>query len=207
MIFRSEVDIMDFTKATNKQLKVIIEHDGEVPASLLHQILEEVIRRDLYQNYIGQILIRRYGTLQQAEQLMRLTFDEIKYLCYEQAFETLRFYKPGKNNFLSFWSSFIANTIKTEIRKYTMQKRSADTQSIDDENVHVQIVNDHNTERKVINRMMIESLFKRMSEKEQFIVMKLAEGYSYIEISKMCGYGRNYANNIHYKMIKRLKGA
>lgn len=198
---------MKWELATNQQIKSIIESDGLCPAHLLHQALEEMIRRDLYQNYIGQLLIRRYGTIQQAEQLMKLTFDEVKYLCYEQAFEAMRFYKPGKNGFLSFWSSFIANAIITEIRKYTFQKRSAETQSIDDENNHVQIVDDHNTERKVINRLLIESLFEQMSEKEKFIVTKLWEGYSYIEISKMCGYGRNYANNIHYKMIKRLKGA
>ena len=79
---------MKWELATNQQIKSIIESDGLCPAHLLKQALEETVRRDLYQNYIGQIIIKRYGTLQQAERLMRLTFDEIKYLCYEQAFKT-----------------------------------------------------------------------------------------------------------------------
>lgn len=197
---------MDYIKATDDQLKVIVESDGECPSSLLYPVLEEVVRRDLYKNYMFSIMGGKERIFH-LESETKQTIDELKNLLYLKAFDALKYYKPGKNSFLSFWTRFMKTALRDEVRHFQLQCRKGNEIDVDNEDVYIQLVSDNNTERKVINRMMIADLFELITDEERYIVTKRYEGYTYGEIEKVLGYGRNYAKTKHKRMVKRLKGA
>lgn len=196
---------MDYTKATDDQLKVIVESDGECPSSLLYPVLEEVVRRDLYKNYMIRVLNSRYKAIRYVEHLTKLSFDELKYLLYEQAFEALKHYKPGKNPFLKFWVNFMFTALNYETRKYRRKCRQGETVHIDDEKVFIRLVDDNNTERKAINRVLLGSLLQHINEKERFILLRRNDDYTFQEIANEIGYSREYVRKKHNEITNKLR--
>jgi RNA polymerase sigma factor (sigma-70 family) len=194
---------MNWIKATNDQLKVIIGNDGECPSPLLYGALEEATRRNLYKPYLLKVLISRFKSIPYLENLTKLTIDEILNLCYEKAFDAIKFHKPGNGYFLSFWKRFIHNALNDVIERNQRKKRTAEMISLNEE--EIQIVDDFNTERKAINRVILESLLSQLPREEQYIVLKYNAFYTFREIGKDIGRSRDYARLKYYAAIEKLK--
>jgi RNA polymerase sigma factor (sigma-70 family) len=198
---------MNWDIATNQQIKSIIEADGDCPPHLLQQALEEAVRRDLYAAYIYKVLTRHFGAVRFAEKVLRLPFEEIKHLCYIEAFEALKYYKPGQRAILGFWSRFIETKLRDVYRRQGAQKRTAEFVYIDDDEEFVQIVDDPNIERKVVNRITIEELLNCLTTFERTIVLQRNKDYTFPEIGKQLGYSRQYIFNTYKKALAKMRGA
>lgn len=194
---------MNWTIATNQQLKSIIEQDGECSPHLLYGALEEVVRRDLYNNYIVRLINRRYKAIKYLEYLTKLTFDEIKLLSYEQMFEALKFYKPGKCPFIQFWPNFIHTAFNYETRKYRTKMRTAEFVYMDE--TPIQIVDDHNLERKVVNRVYLEQLLSVLTSEDRMIFLQYNNDSTFAEIGKQIGRSREHVRKKYYKTVEKLR--
>jgi RNA polymerase sigma factor (sigma-70 family) len=197
---------MKWELATNKQIKSIVEADGECFPHLLKQALEEAIKRDLYAGYIYKILTKRFGAVKNAERILKLPFHEIKHLCYIEVFTALKYYKPGKYAFLGFWSRFLKTKLRDLYRKQTSQKRTAEFVYLDDQEEFIQIVDDHNTERKVINRITIEELLAKLTPFERTIVLRRNKDYTFPEIGEQLGYSRQYICTTYKRALVKMRG-
>lgn len=203
LTYRFEVITMRYDFATDNQLKVILENDGTCPSYLLSETIEEVIRRDLYKNYLIRLLNNRFKAIRYVEYLTKLTFEEIKNLCYEQAFEAIRFYKPGKGGFLQFWTNFILTALSGVSKRYRAQMRTAEIVYLDEH--PIQIVDDFNTERKAVNRVYIKELFSNLAKEEQEIILRYNNDYTFVEIAQHIGKSREYTRKKYYRAIEKLK--
>lgn len=199
------VNDMDYTKATDQQIKVILEDDGECPPLLLREVMEEAVRRDLYSHYMIRMLNNWFKAVRFAEHTLKLTFDEIKYTLYMEAFNALRFYKPGKGSFKDFWVRFMINAVRREKRQYEAEKRTAEFFYIDEDPGKVQLIDDHNTERKAVNRVYIGWLLSKLTEEEQNIVLQYNKDRTFKEIGNGLGRSTEYARKKYYKSIEKLK--
>ncbi|MEH7392592.1 hypothetical protein [Bacillus sp. JJ1474] len=196
---------MNLTKASNQQLKNIIEWDEHCPTLLLYQIYEEAIKRDLYKYFIGGCLIKYFGTIQKAEIATKLSDDELKWYCYQKGFEALEKFEPGILPFTGLWGKYIKFAIRDLARDHRAQKRSAEIVDIDHVGHWVLPPANHNTEKTALNRIHIESLMDRLRDYEKEIVLKRFEGYTLLEIANMQGVTKTGIQRRIQLYVKRLK--
>lgn len=201
---------MNWSIATNEQIKVVINHDGQCPAALLYQALEEAVRRDLYKNFMFDLIQRRFRSMEFAEYILKTPFDELKQILYIVGFKALESYSPGKNSFFSFWMRFMNTKLSEISRAHGAQKRQGETTSIDlvtqdDEDYQIQLVSDINVERLIINRMFISELLSRLTPLEKEVVLLREQGYTFIEIGEKFGFTPGYMNKAHKAAFKKMK--
>nr|WP_259549235.1 hypothetical protein [Heyndrickxia oleronia] len=177
---------MNLSKASDSQLKNILEWDEGCSNVLLYPIYEECVKRDLYNSFIIGFLIKLYGSTKKAEQLTRLSVDEIKWLSYEQGFKILKVFKPGNRPFIAAWSHVIKYKIHEIIRKQYAKKRTGEEINIDEMVIGIPSSN-HDTEKTAINRVYIEFLFQNLRPFEKEIVLARYQGFTLDEIGAMQG--------------------
>lgn len=177
---------MNLSKASNSQLQNILEWDEGCSNVLLYPIYEECVKRDSYNSFIIGFLIKLYGSTKKAEQLTRLSVDEIKWLSYEQGFKILKVFKPGNRPFIAAWSHVIKYKIQEIIRKQYAKKRTGEEINIDEMVIGIPSSN-HDTEKIAINRVYIEFLFQNLRPFEKEIVLARYQGFTLDEIGAMQG--------------------
>ena len=199
---------MNWEKATDEQLKVIIEDDGGVPPRLLAGVYEEVVRRNLYEGYFYSMLTKRFITLRYAVRCLKTPFEDLLQIFYIAGFQALKKFKPGKNAFLTFWARFAEMEIKTIKRDSNTQKRSAYVVSVDAEDVYWELPSDMNVEKTVVNRITVEELLSILSVEERAIVLMRNEDYTFVEIGRQMGYARDTIRMKYNKALAKMrKGA
>ncbi len=194
---------MDWTKATIKQLKTIIQSDFECPKHLLYGAFEEVIKRDGYKHYINSALINRFGTLTDAEQQTKMTRDELKWHLYERVFQIIEKYKQG-HPILALWNKDIQFTLRDLARTHRAQMRTADVIELDKDEVWMLPVAHHNTEKTALDRVYIDYLFSRMTDSEKKLIIMKSEGYEWKEMSQKLGMSIGGLQKRLAKCVKRM---
>lgn len=196
---------MDFLKATNQQIKVIIESDGDCPPHLLYQAVEEAIRRNLFVGLMYTLVTKKMS-IEYVEQVLKTTLADIQQAFNIKAFDALKFYKPGKNPFISFWTRFMLIELSEIIKFNNSQKRTGTTVTIDDDEVRpIHIVSDHNVERLVLNRLDIQKRLSVLTPFQREIVLLREKGYTFPEIGEKMGYGRAYMWNSYKSALEQMR--
>lgn len=196
---------MDWLKATNQQIRAIVESDGRCPADLLHQAVEEAIRRNIFFPYMMTIIQKRISR-EYSENIMKTTFEDIVQVFNAKAFEALKWYKPGNNGFLSFWARFMIRTLKDMVRDSKAWKRQGEVVSMDDTDItYIHIKSDTNIERMVLNRLTIAGLLSRLSSLEKEIVIMRDKGYRFSEIGKELGFTGPYMHKAYNRALKKMR--
>ena len=196
---------MDYTKATDNQLKNIIEQDIGVPAHLLKGVYEEAMNRNLFRPKIVHLIIQRFGSAEKTERSTGLAVEDLLWICYERGYELIGRYELNKP-FSSLWNTVMINEILLAAQKHNALKRTANVYSLEDTHEWA-IPGGNHTEPIALARIQIEHLMSQLTETEKEIVIKRYQGYSLREIGKMQGIslGGVYKRIMLYK--KRLKGA
>lgn len=119
---------MNFEKATNEQLKVILEQDVGIAPHLIQGAFEEAVKRDLYAKYFIWTLNRKYKAINYAKHLLKMDLNEIKNMLYYEGFNALKYYKPGKYHFFGFWNRFIHTALHQQ--KTNLRTRKKDKQKL-----------------------------------------------------------------------------
>lgn len=199
---------MNFSNATNEQLKNIIEWDEGCIGTLLYPIYEECVKRDLYDAFITGFLIKLFLSVQRAEKLTKMNYDELKWFSYEQGFEAMKKFKPGNRPFIALWSNVIKRGLIELVRKQNAQKRTAEIFNIDEMVLNIPMAH-HDTEKTAINRVYIDSILNNLRPKEKEIVLARYQGYTLKEIGRMQGVSRSGIQkriNLYLKRLKEIGG-
>lgn len=196
---------MNFTKATDEQLKTIIEWDSGIPTLLLKDAYEESVRRRVLDNKVCYWIIKYFKTKRNAECKTGLPLEDLLWISYELGFEIMDNYNPT-HPFAAYWYTIIIRKMATLTRKNTAQKRTGEVYSLEQTNEWT-IPGVTHVEHTVLNKIYFENLMNQLTEIEREIVIKRYEGYLYQEIANMQGISKQGL----YKRIKvfqkRLKGA
>ena len=196
---------MNFTKATDEQIKTIIEGDVGVPTPLLKQAYEEAVRRRTLDKQVCNWIIKFFKTKTNAERKTGLPIEDLLWISYDIGFGNMRNYKPT-HPFAAFWYRAIIRKMMTIAKKNTAQKRTGEVYSLEDTN-DWKIPGFTHVEQTVLNKIYIENLLNQLTETEKEIVVKLYQGYLHREIAQMQGISKHGL----YKRIrvyqKRLQGA
>jgi DNA-directed RNA polymerase specialized sigma24 family protein len=201
---------MDYTKATNHQLKVILSEDGELPPCLLLGAVEEAIRREIYRYLIINNITKFFKSTFVAEKMTDTSLDDLIQICYIEMYNNIKYYKQG--SYIYFWVRCIktklialVETAKAEKRKINELKSSI----YDKENKKevIQIVSDRNVERKVVNSLYLDYLFQFVSKKQLEVLQLMKKGYRTIDVAEKLGLERKTVDKrFRDAQLKILKG-
>ena len=196
---------MDFTKATDEQIKSMIEEDVGVPTPLLKQVYEEAMKRQVFHKKIEYFIIKFFKNAPTAEWKTGLSIEELIWICYEIGYEFIDRYKPNKP-FGALWHSVMVRKIKDIARDYNAQKRTGDVCSLDDMN-EWRIPGGNHTEPIALQRVYIDTLMNQLTDTEKEIVIMRYQGYYMHEIGKKQGVSGSGIQKRIELYQKRLKGA
>ena len=196
---------MDYSKATDDQLKTIIEWDEAVPTHLLKEVYLEAMSRQIYKNRIYHWILKYFRYQERAEQQTGLSIEDLFWICYETGHEYLKDWKPNKP-FIFFWYSVFINKTIMIVRKHTAQKRTGDVCSLEGME-EWKVPGGNNTEPIAINRVYIESILNQLTDKEKEIVIKRYQGYTFKEIAEIQGMSKGCIQKRIELYRKRIKGA
>jgi DNA-directed RNA polymerase specialized sigma24 family protein len=201
---------MDYSLATDKQLKVILSEDGELPPYLLLGAVEEAIRREIYRYLIINNITKFFKSTFVAEKMTDTSLDDLIQICYIEMYNNIKYYKQG--SYIYFWIRCIktklialVETAKAEKRKINELKSSI----YDKENQKevIQIVSDRNVERKVVNSLYLDYLFQFVSKKQLEVLQLMKKGYRTIDVAEKLGLERKTVDKrFRDAQLKILKG-
>ena len=198
---------MNFIKATDQQIKTIIEGDVGVPTPLLKQAFEEAMNRNLFRPKIIYMIIQRFGSKEKTERSTGLTVEDLLWICYERGYEMIGRYDNELNKpFSSLWNTVMINEMLLAVQKHKALKRTADVYSLED-TYEWTIPGGNHTEPIALARIHIEHLMSQLTETEKEIVIRRYQGYSLREIGKMQGVSLSGVHKRIELYKKRLKGA
>ncbi|MCK1982207.1 MULTISPECIES: sigma-70 family RNA polymerase sigma factor [Peribacillus] len=182
-----------FLKATDEQLETITKHDPDCPPSLLRKVVEEMLNRNLFDRVINSC-IQGIVNVERMKNIYKLDIEDFMQMGRMEIFRAVDRFETGRG--MTF-SSFIFMVVKHEFGKFitilTAKKRdlcnefsyhaetSSETELIDFFTANT------NVEKYVINKMMIELLIERVTDRQKEVIMLKLEGYNDVEIGEILG--------------------
>jgi hypothetical protein len=158
---------MNYTKATNKQLDAIFTHDNDCPNELLLGLVEEMMRRRLFDGMIVHVvqgLMRSYNK------------EEVIQLCHVRIYQMVKNFKQGNLPFKRMTFLCIERTIKNLITHMNTQKYKLNEFALQNE---IPVIKDmSNVEKTVIQKIVLEEQLNKLTAKERYIIDKFLKGYS-----------------------------
>ena len=173
---------MDFTKATNKQLDVLIYHETNIPKNLITEIFKEASNRSL----LNGIMIYVMRSLK-----MRIDDDRIQH-GYLVLMESLDNYRVTNTPFIAYIYKVLRNKyislFDREIRtENNLNEISSNEKKFSDSEDTIQdfIPSTYQSvEKTVINKVFLEDGFSKVTEQQRKMLLLFGEGYSISEIAR-----------------------
>lgn len=204
---------MRLDKATNAQLTAITKHDPDVPPSLLREVVDEMLNRNLFDGIIIRCFHIVFGSIKRMNEVHSMELEDFLQIGRTVVFQRVSTYKPGKGK--SF-SSFVFMAIKHKFIQHMQfleaEKRDQRNEfSYNDTEEGLEIINilpSHtNVEKQVINKITVEKMLGKLSKRQRQIVMLSLRGYIFEEIAEMLGSKGNgkSANKTYHDAIKKMR--
>jgi RNA polymerase sigma factor (sigma-70 family) len=209
MIFRSEVSSMNWTIATNNQLETIVNHDKDLPPSLLRGLVNEMLNRGMFDKILAKVM---YTTVnpEQLDKLFGIGEDDLLQIGRIEVIKAIETFDGTRGK--SF-ISFVYQNVKCEFLNqvtilYAAKRDCSRTISYNKESAAGVTLEyflpdkNQNVERYVINKITVESLMEHLNEKEMKMIEYRMNGYTYPEIGEV--FGKNY-RTIHRSIKEAYK--
>jgi RNA polymerase sigma factor (sigma-70 family) len=204
---------MRYELATNKQLMSIINHDKDLPTHLLSGLVEESIKRGLWDAIIIYAGKRAYHNVPYVlSNILKIEKSDLFQIAYIEIVRIIDTFKPGIKSFKDYVIMCLIGKFHV-IRDYaTREKRSSDlkTEDIDDLPSLGQgtvLTSPLNVEKYVINKITIEEVWDVLREIEQKAIKLYLIGYTQWELSEMLGLSRRSGQTILARAYAKLRKA
>lgn len=208
---------INWTIATDNQLLTIIEHEKDLPSSLLRGAVIEGLNRGLFDSLIADCIRRIFPDLKLTEQMQKMSLEDFMQLGREYAFKALERYNPKRGmNFMSFVHLRVKGEMYKLRQGFQYQKRDANklvsmNNKTDEGTEYAEFFRDPyiDVEKYVIDKVLAEELLSRVNEHQQKIVMYRLQGYELNEIAEILGRGTaSTISGSFYRAIENMrKGA
>lgn len=205
---------MNFKKASDQQLDVIIKNEYDCSPSLLRGAVLEMLDRGLFDRMIADITHKITCNVKKAEQIHGIGMEDFLQIGrMEVLFSLEKFDSTKKTNFLSFLYLKVRNIIAKTMQHVEYQKRdnrkvSSLNIELDDGTEIIEFINDNktNVEKYVLNKVMLEQLIKKVNKHQKIVLSYRLQGYQFAEISKILGRGNDRSMYQAYmNAIKKMK--
>ncbi|WP_342615048.1 sigma-70 family RNA polymerase sigma factor [Peribacillus frigoritolerans] len=199
--------------ATNQQLKAITKHDSDCSPSLLREVVEEMLNRNLFDRMISSCFQAVFGSVKRMTEVYKIDLEDFLQIGRTCVFEAIKSYKPGKGKaFSSFAYVAIKNKFCEFIRNLERAKRDQRNEFSWNDTVNgldlIDIVINHiNVEKYVINKITIEILLNKLTKRQRQIVDLFLQGYNFEETAEILGCkgkGRSL-NKTYNDAIKKMR--
>lgn len=206
---------MDYTKATNEQLETIIRYDNTIPNHLLVGVVEEVLNRNLLDNYIAKIIRTVIKGVDKVEKIYQMSMDDFLQLGRTKVYELAKEFDSTKGvTFTTFIYKPLANRYMKWIEKETAEKRDESkviSYSLLD-NTGKELVDGFidyrtNVERYVVNKLFVEQVLNqsRLSSRQKEVLEYRLQGLKNEEIAKKIGAGFKSVSKSYYTAIEKIR--
>lgn len=202
--------------ATNKQLEAITFHDPDCPPSLLGEVVEEMLNRNLFDRMINRCFQIVFGSIKRMNEVHSLDLDDFLQIGRTSVFEAIKKFTPGKGK---AFSSFAFMVIKQQFIKWI---KFLEAEKRDQRNEFREIETEEglniidlmpsyiNIEKYVIKKITLENLLNQLTKRQRQIVDLFLQDYNFEEIAEILGSkGKGKSLNKTYNdAIKKMrKGA
>lgn len=202
---------MNYSIATDKQLKTIVNYDKGCSPHLLRGVVTEMLKRNLLDDLIYHIAMKLYRNVEVRLSCMNMDLEDLLQIGYMEIIKAAHNFKPGKSSFKSFaymciWSKLtkLARDSMSDTRKGEERKLSLDSfnEEVDDK-TYIFLDTETNVERSVIRQMEWEEQMNKLLPRQREIIYYRLQGYSlrYLALNKYKVSG----NVIHQQYKKALK--
>ncbi len=203
---------MNWTNATNEQLKAIAFHDNSIPTHLASGVALEMIYRKLWSGIIVYAAKKAYRNVKYTLELsLKMTFDELIHIGHIEIMESLKKYQPGMRTIKTYVIMHLIGRFINLKRAAEQEMRIANigTKDVDrlEEKVRDKLFQSPvNVERQVINKVMIDSAWTVLREVEKKAVLLEQQGYEQYEIAEMLGYkSKTHGNTLLKRAYAKLR--
>ncbi|WP_447579912.1 hypothetical protein [Acinetobacter baumannii] len=190
---------MNFRKASDQQLDVIIKNEYDCSPSLLRGAVLEMLDRGLFDKMIADITHKITCNVKKTEQIHGIGMQDFLQIGRMEVLFSLEKFNPSmKNSFFSFLYLKVRNIIVKTMQHVEYQKRdnrkvSSLNIELDDGTEIIEFINDNktNVEKYVLNKVMLEQLIKKVNKHQKIVLSYRLQGYQFAEISELLGRGND----------------
>jgi RNA polymerase sigma factor (sigma-70 family) len=213
MIFHSEVNHMKWELATNDQLLTIIKDDIYCPTHLLSGVVDEMLKRNMFNNLIRKAIKRRFHLIEIACQKLCMNKEELLQILNIEIWERVAKYKQGKSPFgyfayLAVYSKlreterlFDFGRKKTLLYQSSMEMEVGENQRLED-----CLPAKTNVEQMVIEKITFEEKISVLSPGEKDVFLLYVKGYSFTEIAEIIHLSKTGVNKRMKQALTKLSG-
>lgn len=199
--------------ATNKQLEAIAKHDPDCSPSLLREVVEEMLNRNLFDPMINQCARMVFGSFKRMNEVHSMALEDLLQTGRTTVFEAVELFKPGNEK---AFSSFVFMVIKQRFikvikfleREKRDQRNEISWSFIEDGLNLLDIMPSQiNIEKYVIKKITLENLLNQLTKRQREIVDLFLQEYNFEEIAEILGSkgkGRSL-NKTYNDAIKRMR--
>jgi RNA polymerase sigma factor (sigma-70 family) len=202
---------MDYSLASDKQLRMIAQYDPDCSPSLLEGLAIEMIRRRLWDGIIMYAAKQTYfNVVETYTTKLQMNYEEFIHVSHIHILMMVERFQPGRRNFKSYVIMCLISYFKHIRRDAEAQKRKANlfTENVDGLDPKLQesmFQSPMNVEKYVIDKIMLEEYLKPLREVERQALYLEAMGYTQYEIATQLGFKPTYGNVLLKRVHKKLK--
>lgn len=204
---------MDWTKATDEQLKNIISNDKDCPTHLLSGVVTEMLNRNLLDRLAYRVIIKRFRRIEIAINVLKTTEEDLMQFCRMKIFESVNKYKQGLSCFLYLAFRYLISELrglevkaKAEKRKIYDSLLSSDAEMESGEFFINFFPSNMNVEREVIRKISLEEKLGPLSEQEKRTLLLYVKGYCMEEIAEIEHISKSGVSRRMKKITQKISG-
>lgn len=204
--------VLNWEKATDKQLWNILANDWDVPANHLEGLVTEALNRHLFDHLIKHLINKMFDRWDNER---RYHFYDLYSLGYIGIVIAMKNYQDGKGSFKTFCYMNIQSEFNHHIQKGNREKRkvyesvvSLDIQKFEEneESFLDSLIDEtQDPEKVVLHKLFWEEEFNKVTDLEKDILILFSNGYTMNEIAKLKGYnGASFISRKFHSGIKKI---
>jgi RNA polymerase sigma factor (sigma-70 family) len=203
--------MMDYSLATDEQLKTIVQSDKDCPSSLLEGVAIEMIKRELWKGYIFYAAKQSFFDIKATIlYTLQMSIEEFIHINHIEILNIAKKFQPGKISFKSYVILCLSTRCKQLKRDAEAVKRKANlyTEEVStlDPKLQDRIFRSPvNVEKYVIDKITLENYLSQLNEIERKALYLEAMGYTQFEIAEQLGYHKKTGGKLIRRTYEKLR--
>jgi RNA polymerase sigma factor (sigma-70 family) len=184
---------MDYTKATDDQLKTIIRYDHSCSPSLLEGVVKEMLNRYLFDAMI-KACVKSIMDIKTVETIYKMSLEDFLQIGRTVIYTTVQRYDETKNTaFFTFIHLVVRSKLIHALRRLQRTKRderyniSLNKKVSESDEFSYKFPSNVNVERYVVTKLFLEEQIPKLNEFQKQVLTLRWKGYQFAEISQILG--------------------
>jgi RNA polymerase sigma factor (sigma-70 family) len=203
---------MDYTLATNQQLKTIMSYDIYCPPYLIKKVVAEMMDRQILNDFIMYHAKKMFGIVKTKQIKLGLEDSDIIQLGLIGIWKALDKYEVGKSSFSTFSTYHMRAEWQNYLRKFNAIKRTMDREGTSMETVidgdvgtlEEVIPSSVNVEKTVLMKIHFENQLSTLSPLQRTAILGNLRGYQNKEVAKSLSVCRQSVDRAFKRAMEKM---